>query len=852
MSVRRTQDRAEVREPRPPSGLIADPGDNRVYLEWNRSIDTCAAGYHVYRSEGGGLERLTDIPLRKPEYVESSARNGRTYRYAVTVVDDEGRESELSNDAESRPRKTEAPVVEEGPLLLRMPGQAPVAIESAIAVRFGNGHGIVYDALRMRVRDWTNDGGKHLIYPGVYGNALDITSMDNWGFPDARDATDTRPFSPAPLTHECWELSPRMYAKADRGLIELIGYQSVDDRITFHYTIPLKFGEAESFTRVQVWETWFPVERDMFGTKFTGLNRRLELELPSYFNHGYSVCLNDGFGINGSCEGATTYDLQWATPFLDEVHWTSTEDIVAHAGCSKVITSQRGRFKPRNTGMFHPTPFALQVHPYLFINFEAGTYLIAARRYYNCINYLQSNYVARGKDGIWPNLMVDCSVAGERYSVETFEYLFCDDTTLRPPQLYVDASMYFRRRLAHLYQLNPYLTAFDYDMEQLHLPRGDRAPYENLAEFVEWGRKRAHLSQEAGMDLVSECYQLWFTSPYLVEEEIFGNRDHPVNRAIARYAHEFRKREISFATWVRPEFIKTSTPNALSTRFTLRYDGYESQLAPPAMERIEKRGLPRVREHPEWLRTGRDGRLPNIHMHTAYRWTPVSLKGSWYEEVLLPTLRTMKDLGVNVLFQDGGFSAMSGVDYTGGRAEAVMPYYWRWFQDAARLGLSVHGELPMGWGNNSLPTPTEADVKDTWALVHSSIRLGETRWAGPRLRHMIHSLYGAALLCLDNEPQHGEVARFCQEFVRRNGHPDRVVLEGLRWAYLDASGRRSAVRGWIWDDVYWEYRDGRRVKYPSYPEAIPTLSESADGSAAPLEDGAVSAPRERGNTLPAG
>ena len=74
-------------------------------------------------------------------------------------------------------------------------------------------------------------------------------------------------------------------------------------------------------------------------------------------------------------------------------------------------------------------------------------------------------------------------------------------------------------------------------------------------------------------------------------------------------------------------------------------------------------------------------------------------------------------------------------------------------------------------------------------------------------------------MSMDSSEDQVRVAQFCQEFIRQHGHPDRVFLENLRWDFLDPTGR-SAVKGWIWDQVYWEYRDGRRIKYPSYAEFL--------------------------------
>ena len=72
-----------------------------------------------------------------------------------------------------------------------------------------------------------------------------------------------------------------------------------DGRVTFHYTMPMQTGIVDRHTRLKVWETWYAAEKEIGGTCYRGLHRKIELELPSWFQDGYSVCLNDGFGING-------------------------------------------------------------------------------------------------------------------------------------------------------------------------------------------------------------------------------------------------------------------------------------------------------------------------------------------------------------------------------------------------------------------------------------------------------------------------------------------------------------------------------------------------------------------------
>jgi hypothetical protein len=272
------------------------------------------------------------------------------------------------------------------------------------------------------------------------------------------------------------------------------------------------------------------------------------------------------------------------------------------------------------------------------------------------------------------------------------------------------------------------------------------------------------------------------------------------------------KQGVKWGYWVRPEFIKQALPNVMSTFFHTQYYGYVRQLFPPGVPIVEERGLKLVREHPEWIRVGKGGAHPLL---TPYNWTPASMtRPGWYEEVIYKDLVMMKKLGYASVFQDGGFATLSGVDYTTGRARANMPYYWRFYQDIAQLGMDVSGECASGWGNNTLPQPSREDMKELWAFTHSVYRgniESSFPWYTAEMRHKSHQLYIGSYMSLRSTADHAAVARFAQKFIRDNGHPDRVFLEGLRW---DESGAE-----WTWDKVWWEYKDGRRVQYPNYADA---------------------------------
>ncbi len=84
--------------PAPPSGVRTSTGDNFIELFWNQNGEPDLAGYYVYVSGSyGGRYEL--VGTTTDEYfVDSDARNGSTYYYAVAAFDYAGNISELSRD----------------------------------------------------------------------------------------------------------------------------------------------------------------------------------------------------------------------------------------------------------------------------------------------------------------------------------------------------------------------------------------------------------------------------------------------------------------------------------------------------------------------------------------------------------------------------------------------------------------------------------------------------------------------------------------------------------------------------------------------------------------------------------
>ena len=82
--------------PKPPSGLAAMAGDNRVELSWTGS--SAAASYTVKRATSSGDYTTTFPGITTTSYADATALNSTTYYYVVTALNTGG-ESGPSNEA---------------------------------------------------------------------------------------------------------------------------------------------------------------------------------------------------------------------------------------------------------------------------------------------------------------------------------------------------------------------------------------------------------------------------------------------------------------------------------------------------------------------------------------------------------------------------------------------------------------------------------------------------------------------------------------------------------------------------------------------------------------------------------
>lgn len=82
--------------PAAPAALRANAAPASVELSWDRNTESDLAGYRVYRAlAGGDFEKIADVS-QIPSYSDQRVEHGKTYRYAVSAVDQAGNEGARS------------------------------------------------------------------------------------------------------------------------------------------------------------------------------------------------------------------------------------------------------------------------------------------------------------------------------------------------------------------------------------------------------------------------------------------------------------------------------------------------------------------------------------------------------------------------------------------------------------------------------------------------------------------------------------------------------------------------------------------------------------------------------------
>jgi hypothetical protein len=81
--------------PAAPAGLRASAAPNSIEVAWDRNTEPDLAGYRLYRAApGADFEKIADSQV--PAYSDHNVEPGKSYRYAVSAIDNAGNESPRS------------------------------------------------------------------------------------------------------------------------------------------------------------------------------------------------------------------------------------------------------------------------------------------------------------------------------------------------------------------------------------------------------------------------------------------------------------------------------------------------------------------------------------------------------------------------------------------------------------------------------------------------------------------------------------------------------------------------------------------------------------------------------------
>ena len=94
----------DTEPPATPRGVRSITGDNEVIIEWFPNGESDLAGYNIWRDDDGdeNFELLAEVSsdtssdVDRLSFVDEQVINGFTYSYAVSAIDYDGNESELS------------------------------------------------------------------------------------------------------------------------------------------------------------------------------------------------------------------------------------------------------------------------------------------------------------------------------------------------------------------------------------------------------------------------------------------------------------------------------------------------------------------------------------------------------------------------------------------------------------------------------------------------------------------------------------------------------------------------------------------------------------------------------------
>jgi len=93
----RSSEEEDFEPPAAPRGVYSVTGDEEVVIRWYPNGENDLYRYGIWRSlNNRDFEIIEEVSRKTTQYIDRDVENGNTYYYAVTAIDYDGNESELS------------------------------------------------------------------------------------------------------------------------------------------------------------------------------------------------------------------------------------------------------------------------------------------------------------------------------------------------------------------------------------------------------------------------------------------------------------------------------------------------------------------------------------------------------------------------------------------------------------------------------------------------------------------------------------------------------------------------------------------------------------------------------------